>query len=118
MYVQSGAPPPRPLPGPTVLTRLLVATWACAFIIANVIPFFSSLLSLMSSLFDSFFGFIFWGIAYFRMRKADGVVAPAARRWAEGGLNIVSTHIRHGTERNSRACCPFSRWPTCSNASC
>lgn len=28
----------------------------------------------MSSLFDSFFGFIFWGVAYFRMRKADGTV--------------------------------------------
>lgn len=26
----------------------------------------------MSALFDSFFGFIFWGVAYFRMRKADG----------------------------------------------
>lgn len=26
----------------------------------------------MSSLFDSFFGFMFWGIAYFRMRKVDG----------------------------------------------
>jgi len=28
----------------------------------------------MSSLFDSFFGFIFWGVAYFRMRKVDGGV--------------------------------------------
>jgi hypothetical protein len=25
----------------------------------------------MSSLFDSFFGFIFWGVAYLRMRRAD-----------------------------------------------
>ena len=25
----------------------------------------------MSSLFDSWFGFIFWGMAYFRMRAAD-----------------------------------------------
>jgi len=25
----------------------------------------------MSSLFDCFFGFIFWGVAYFRMRQAD-----------------------------------------------
>lgn len=25
----------------------------------------------MSSLFDSWFGFIFWGVAYFRMRTAD-----------------------------------------------
>ncbi len=50
---------------------ILAVTWVIAFIIAEVIPFFSDLLSLMSSLFDSFFGFIFWGTAYIRMRQAD-----------------------------------------------
>ena len=50
---------------------ILAITWVFAFIIAEVIPFFSDLLSLMSSLFDSFFGFIFWGVAYLRMRHAD-----------------------------------------------
>ncbi|KAL8766542.1 MAG: hypothetical protein Q9209_006685 [Squamulea sp. 1 TL-2023] len=50
---------------------ILAVTWTVAFIIAEVIPFFSDLLSLMSSLFDSFFGFIFWGTAYMRMRQAD-----------------------------------------------
>jgi Transmembrane amino acid transporter protein len=50
---------------------ILAATWVLAFIIAEVIPFFSDLLSLMSSLFDSFFGFIFWGVAYFRLRSLD-----------------------------------------------
>jgi len=50
---------------------ILAVLWVLAFIIAEVIPFFSDLLSLMSSLFDSFFGFIFWGTAYLRMRKAD-----------------------------------------------
>jgi hypothetical protein len=50
---------------------ILAVTWVLAFIIAEVIPFFSDLLSLMSSLFDSFFGFIFWGVAYIRMREAD-----------------------------------------------
>lgn len=50
---------------------ILACTWILAFIIAEVIPFFSDLLSLMSSLFDSFFGFIFWGVAYLRMRRAD-----------------------------------------------
>ena len=50
---------------------ILALTWIAAFIIAEVIPFFSDLLSLMSSLFDSFFGFIFWGVAWIRMRKAD-----------------------------------------------
>jgi len=43
--------------------------WIIAFVIAEVIPFFSDLLSLMSSLFDCWFGFIFWGVAYFRLRK-------------------------------------------------
>ena len=50
---------------------ILACTWVFAFIIAGVIPFFSDLLSLMSSLFDSFFGWIFWGVAYIRMRRAD-----------------------------------------------
>ena len=50
---------------------ILAALWVLAFIIAEVIPFFADLLSLMSSLFDSFFGFIFWGVAYLRMRAAD-----------------------------------------------
>ncbi|KAF4308929.1 putative neutral amino acid protein [Botryosphaeria dothidea] len=50
---------------------ILACLWVVAFIIAEVIPFFSDLLSLMSALFDSFFGFIFWGVAYIRMRKAD-----------------------------------------------
>lgn len=50
---------------------ILAILWVFAFIIAEVIPFFSDLLALMSSLFDSFFGFIFWGTAYIRMRKAD-----------------------------------------------
>jgi len=45
-------------------------------------------LSLMSSLFDSFFGFIFWGVAYFRMRKVDGgSKLPTSERCAEPGDN-------------------------------
>ncbi|KAL6702326.1 transmembrane amino acid transporter domain-containing protein [Trichoderma pleuroticola] len=50
---------------------ILLVTWIFAFLISQVIPFFSSLLSVMSSLFDSWFGFIFWGVAYLRMRNAD-----------------------------------------------
>jgi hypothetical protein len=50
---------------------ILAVLWFFAFIVAEVIPFFSDLLSLMSSLFDSFFGFIYWGVAYFRMRSDD-----------------------------------------------
>ncbi|KAI1823060.1 amino acid transporter [Xylaria intraflava] len=72
---------------------ILFSTWVLAFIIANSIPFFSSLLSLLSSLFDSFFGFIFWGVAYFRMRKADGTVSlikdRTFRGLFEGVLNII-----------------------------
>ncbi|KKY39580.1 putative n amino acid transport system protein [Diaporthe ampelina] len=72
---------------------ILLVTWVAAFIISQVIPFFSDLLSLMSALFDSFFGFIFWGVAYFRMRKVDGSLALMKQRgiwgYAEAGLNIL-----------------------------
>ena len=72
---------------------ILAITWILAFIVAEVIPFFSDLLSLMSSLFDSFFGFIFWGTAYFRMRKADYGPGWIQRRGIRGLsgflLNVV-----------------------------
>ena len=68
---------------------ILAATWIVAFIIAEVIPFFSDLLSLMSSLFDSFFGYIFWGTAYFRMRQADYGPGWITRRGARGIIGFV-----------------------------
>lgn len=48
---------------------LLSLTWVGAFLIAELIPFFSDLLSLMSSLFDCWFGFVFWGVAYYRIKQ-------------------------------------------------
>lgn len=47
----------------------------------------------MSALFDSFFGFIFWGVAYFRMRTVDGGFAfikqQGIRGYLEAGLNVL-----------------------------
>ena len=48
----------------------------------------------MSSLFDSFFGFIFWGVAYIRMRRVDGqhtgLIHPKTPYgYAMFGLNII-----------------------------
>ena len=68
---------------------ILALTWIVAFIIAEVIPFFSDLLSLMSSLFDSFFGFIFWGTAYMRMRRADYGPGWISRRGIRGLSGFV-----------------------------
>lgn len=68
---------------------ILAATWAGAFIIAEVIPFFSDLLSLMSALFDSFFGFIFWGTAYIRMRRAEYGPEFWRRRGMRGVVGLV-----------------------------
>lgn len=71
---------------------ILAVTWVLAFIIAEVIPFFSDLLSLMTSLFDSFFGWIFWGVAYIRMRKADygpnWYKSRGIRGWLGAALNV------------------------------
>ncbi|EIW73966.1 hypothetical protein CONPUDRAFT_133595 [Coniophora puteana RWD-64-598 SS2] len=62
---------------------IVAGTWAVAFVIAEIIPFFSDMLSLMSSLFDGWFGFIFWGMAYLELY-------PRAQRWA-GGLRSAET---------------------------
>jgi hypothetical protein len=72
---------------------ILGVTWMAAFVIAEVIPFFSDLLSLMSSLFDSFFGFIFWGVAYIRLRRAEhGELfwkTRGIRGYLGAGFNII-----------------------------
>lgn len=46
----------------------------------------------MSSLFDCWFGFIFWGVAYFRMRSADKEVGRKRNAVGDAlsvGLNIA-----------------------------
>ncbi|KAI8656864.1 Aa-trans domain-containing protein [Fusarium sp. Ph1] len=58
---------------------VLLMTWVFAFLISGIIPFFESLLSVMASLFNCWFGFIFWGLAYFRMRNADQRVGKARK---------------------------------------
>ena len=50
---------------------ILLLLWAIAFVIAESIPFFSDLLSLMSSLFDCWFGYVFWGVAYLQLRQQE-----------------------------------------------
>ncbi|KAL2003950.1 hypothetical protein VTN02DRAFT_1469 [Thermoascus thermophilus] len=72
---------------------ILTVLWIFAFIIAEVIPFFSDLLSIMSSLFDSFFGFIFWGVAYMRMRHADYGPGFYKERGIRGWIGFIANII-------------------------
>lgn len=72
---------------------ILAVTWTVAFLIAEVVPFFSDLLSLMSSLFDSFFGFIFWGTAYIRMRRAQYGASFWKVRGMRGVLGLLMNLI-------------------------
>ncbi|KAL4809576.1 transmembrane amino acid transporter protein-domain-containing protein [Aspergillus unguis] len=68
---------------------ILAVLWILAFIISEVIPFFSDLLSIMSSLFDSFFGFIFWGVAYLRMRYDDHGPGFYHKRGIRGWIGAI-----------------------------
>ncbi|KAJ7063542.1 transmembrane amino acid transporter protein-domain-containing protein [Mycena amicta] len=69
-----------------VWAGIIGVTWILAFIIAEVIPFFSDMLSLMSSLFDCWFGFIYWGMAYL-------IIYPKEERWK--GLRSFETVINY-----------------------
>lgn len=72
---------------------ILATTWVFAFIIAEVIPFFSDLLSIMSSLFDSFFGFIFWGVAYMRIQEKEEARRPNEARTVRGWVGYIFSWI-------------------------
>ncbi|GAM41561.1 hypothetical protein TCE0_042r14770, partial [Talaromyces pinophilus] len=68
---------------------ILAVLWILAFIIAEIVPFFSDLESIMSSLFDSFFGFIFWGVAYLRMRAEDHGLSFYKERGIRGWIGVI-----------------------------
>ncbi|CAK5280942.1 unnamed protein product [Mycena citricolor] len=66
---------------------IIAVTWVFAFLIAELIPFFSDMLSLMSSLFDGWFGFIYWGMAYLLLH-------PGNTKWA-GPLRSFETLVNY-----------------------
>jgi hypothetical protein len=68
---------------------ILAVLWILAFIIAEIVPFFSDLESIMSSLFDSFFGFIFWGVAYLLMRAEDHGSSFYKERGIRGWIGVT-----------------------------
>lgn len=70
-------------------TGILTILWFLAFIIAEVIPFFNDLLSIMSSVFDSFFGFIFYGMAYFRILREERGAACFKRLGFRGWMSCL-----------------------------
>ncbi|GAA6023725.1 hypothetical protein JCM8202_003154 [Rhodotorula sphaerocarpa] len=61
--------------------------WVISFIVGEAIPFFSDMLSLISSLFDSWFGYIMWAAAWFQMNK--GRRLAGAGQIVEFGMNIL-----------------------------
>jgi hypothetical protein len=59
------------------------STWLFGWVIGESVPFFGVLLSLMSALFDGFFGFIFWGLAWFELNRGSTWKGQGWRRKAE-----------------------------------
>jgi hypothetical protein len=50
---------------------VMAGIWAIAFIFAEVIPSMGDFLSLLGAAFDSFFGFIFFAVAYYHLYKGQ-----------------------------------------------
>ncbi|WVF70360.1 hypothetical protein IAT40_005150 [Kwoniella sp. CBS 6097] len=46
-----------------------VFIWVIGFILGNIIPSMGDFLGIMCSAFDSFFGFIFWAVAYYHLNR-------------------------------------------------
>ncbi|KAF2862313.1 hypothetical protein K470DRAFT_8268 [Piedraia hortae CBS 480.64] len=67
---------------------VMATIWAVAFIFAEVIPSMGDFLSLLGAAFDSFFGFIFFALAYFNMHRGN-YFAGAKRSLATIGHVLV-----------------------------
>lgn len=52
-----------------VWLAIIAAVWAIAFIFSEVVPSMGDFLSLLGAAFDSFFGFIFFAVAYYQLYK-------------------------------------------------
>lgn len=74
--------------GWTGWTVIVVCTWLFGWIIGEAIPFFSTLISLLSALFDGFFGYIFWAAAFFQVRKGALWKAQSPTRKVETAFNV------------------------------
>ncbi|KAJ3121057.1 hypothetical protein HK100_012543 [Physocladia obscura] len=57
----------------TVIQALL---WGVSFLLGETIPSMGDFLSLMSAAFDSFFGYIFWSLAWFQLNKGNYFSTP------------------------------------------
>ena len=55
--------------GWSVWFALMVGVWAIGFIFAEIIPSMGDFLSLLGAAFDSFFGFIYFAIAYWHLHR-------------------------------------------------
>lgn len=52
-----------------VWVAVMAGIWGLAFIFGETIPSMADFLSLLGAAFDSFFGFIFFAVAYFRLYR-------------------------------------------------
>ncbi|WVR04217.1 hypothetical protein IAU60_001217 [Kwoniella sp. DSM 27419] len=61
--------------------------WVIGFVLGNVIPSMGDFLGIMSSAFDSFYGFIFWAVAYYHMNRGRLWSSPKMKAYTV--LNII-----------------------------
>lgn len=67
----------------------VTVTWVLGWVIGEAIPFFSTLLSLMSALFDCYFGYMFWAFAFFELYKGQLWVGQSWMRKLETAFQFV-----------------------------
>jgi len=68
---------------------IVAVVWIVAFVIAEGIPFFNELLSLMSTFFDWYFGFVMEGLAFFSIYKSRGGLWTSPLRKLETSFNVL-----------------------------
>jgi len=66
-----------------------LSTWAFGWVVGEAVPFFGDLLNLTSALFDGWFGFIFWALAYAEINRGQLWRGQGILRRSETSFNIL-----------------------------
>lgn len=72
-----------------VWVAIVAGGWAIAYVIGESIPFFNDLLTTISSIFGSWFGYIIWAGCWFSMSRERTYKRSGALYYAEFALNIL-----------------------------
>jgi hypothetical protein len=77
--------------GWAIWLSIVLVGWIISFLIGEAVPFFNNLLALISAVFNSWFGFILWGVAWYQLNKGKRLTGTRNKIENVASVAVIST---------------------------